>query len=143
VKHLTSRMKSKDFHSLKPEIKKLYENKLAEHQQFIKDIAKEQMEAQAGFIPSGGALVKTDFYVNPDPNNPDKAQRAIFPTEALEWLRKRLEGQGSTQDMMNSFQNQAAVGDVSKMLASDMSGQGQQPSDAFPLQPGGFNGFPQ
>jgi hypothetical protein len=127
VKHLTGRMKEKDFSSLQPQVQELYAKKLAEHEDFVKLLAQEVQAAQAGFIPSGGALVKTDFYVNPDPNNPDKAQRAIFPTEALDWLKKRLESQGSTQAMMQQFGNQGAVADVSNMLTNSMgNGVGDQ-----------------
>jgi hypothetical protein len=126
VKHLMSRTKEKDYMYLPDNIKALYDKKIAEHEEFVKTQAQEAQAAQAGFIPSGGALVKTDFYVNPDPTNPDKAQRAIFPTEALEWLRKRLEQQGTTQAIMQQFGNQAAVADVSNMLTNEMGNVGDQ-----------------
>lgn len=124
VKYLTSRMKEKDFVNLSAESKRLYAKKLAAHEQFVKMLAEEEMAAQSGFIPSGGALVKADLYVNPDPSNPEKKEKAVYPTEALEWLRKRLEQQGTTQSIMQDFQNQAAVADVSKMLTNSMDGMG-------------------
>ncbi len=114
VKRLSSRMKEKDFPFLSDQIKTMYQQKITDHEEFIKFMAQEQQRAAAGFIPSGGALVKTDYYVNPDPNNPHKAQRAMFPTEALAWLKKKLEDQGSTLEMIQGLDG--ASSDVARML---------------------------
>lgn len=133
IKHLSSRMKEKDFARLPEQIKGLYQQKIKEHEEFITMMAQEQQRAQAGFIPTGGALVKTDYYVNHDPTNPAKAMRAMFPTEALAWLQKKLDEQGTTQDLMNSFGNQGAMTDVAGMLNQQQQGnppmgaQGQMP----------------
>jgi hypothetical protein len=119
-------MKQKDFVTLDDSIKANYEMRLKEHETFIAQIAKEQQEAQSGFIPSGGALAKADLYVNPDPSNPLKTQRAVFPTEALQWLKKRLDDQGSTQDLLATIQNAGAIGDISKMLPAPQQQAGNQ-----------------
>lgn len=126
IKHLSSRMKEKSFMLLPQEIQGMYEQKIKEHEEFIAMIAQEQQRAQAGFIPSGGALVKTDYYINPDPSNPAKAMRAMYPTEALAWLDKKLKEQGTTQELMNSLGGGIGM-DVAQMLNNQTGNQPMEP----------------
>jgi hypothetical protein len=135
VKMLTHRMKQNDFQMLNPQIQQMYQERLKQHEEAIAQLAKEQQEAEAGFIPSGGALAKADLYVNPDPNNPLKTQRAVFPTEALQWLKKRLDAQGTTQDMMQTIGNAGAIGDISQMVGAQQQQQQGQQQGQMPQEP--------
>jgi hypothetical protein len=116
IKHLTSRKRERGFALLGPQIAELYDMRIQEHEKFIAQLAEEQKQAQSQFIPSGGAVVKAELYINPDPNNPEKARKATFPTEALMWLTKQLEAQGSTQEMLEMTANQGAMAEIANMI---------------------------
>lgn len=141
IKHFSAHMRERGFQLLPEQVKGMYQKRIQEHETFVAQQAEEIKRAQSAFIPSGGALVKTDFYVNPDPTNPAKAQRAMFPTEALEWLRKQLEAQGSTQAMMQAFASQGAAAETAAMIApeSPPSIENAMPTN-MPMMPnqGGF-----
>jgi hypothetical protein len=96
LKKLESRMRKPDFRFLDPYIQQLYENRV---QQYLDLQAKQQekiLAEQAEYIPMDGASVKCDMYIA-DPNNPESAaKRAMFPQNALNWLKKRLEAQGAS-----------------------------------------------
>lgn len=121
LKRLIHRMRQSDFSTLGPNIQEnyratvqLYEMQEAEQQQKIS-------EAQAGFIPSGGARVKVDYYVA-DPANPAKVSRATLPAEAVDWLIRRLGDQGSSQEALRT-QTQGAVSDIAQMFMGQKSNQ--------------------
>lgn len=141
IKHFVGRMRERDFLSLDPTVQEAFKARVQQHEQFIAENAKKQQEAEAGWIPSGGALAKADLYINPDPNNLAKVQKATFPTEALEWLKARLEAQGSSQQLLATISNQTAQANV---MAATGSGQGIgqnpqaiDPNQAIQQMPGG------
>lgn len=118
IKKLTHRMKMRDFTSLAPEIQQNFNRKLVEHEQIMAQQTQAIQMAQSGFIPSGGALVKADLYIE----GPEGSkQRATFPYESLQWLMKRLEQQGSAQKDLENMQ-QPAVAGISGQL-NQMNGQ--------------------
>lgn len=101
AKRLLARMRKPDFEFLSEQIKKNYQGKLMVHQQ-IDAFQKMQIQrAQQGFIPTGGYLVKCDFYVtvpgSEGMGTASKTQRAALPYQAVEWLIKQLEAQGQGQ----------------------------------------------
>jgi len=103
IKRLDKRMLESDFQSIHPQIQQQF----MQARQFFADIDIKQKQeiqrAQAGFIPSGGALVKADLQVNvPNSQGGMKTTRAVFPVEALNWLQKQLEVQGSAQEQLQS-----------------------------------------
>lgn len=137
LKKLKTRMKQRDFEYLNPQIQAMYQAKYKEHEDFASQLAQELQAAQAGFIPSGGALVKTDYYVNPDPNNPQKSQRALLPAEAIGWLIKKLEGQGSAQKQLAMLSPDTQVNILSgganqgPLMQGSLDEYGSQPSGSY------------
>jgi hypothetical protein len=76
-----------------------------------------------------GMAVVCDLYV-PDPSNKSKTMRARVPYDALTWLLKRLEEQGSSQQALLQ-QHQGVLADMASELAKNppqapqqMNGQG-------------------
>lgn len=139
IKRLIRRIKLRDFELLDPGIQALYHKKLEEHEKIEADLQQEILQQQAGYIPSGGYEVVCDLYA-PDPQNPAKTRRLRIPSEALEWLVKRLEQQGTYTVGLTNM-NQGAVADIAELMAN----KGAQPpsgtSKFAPQQgPGGLNG---
>jgi hypothetical protein len=96
-------------------------------QQLMDMEAEEQrkiQEAAAGFIPMSGMAVVCDIYV-PDPSNSSKTMRARVPYDALTWLLKRLEEQGSTQQSIMQ-QQQAIVAQTADRFMQNSPSQPQQ-----------------
>lgn len=112
LKRITYRMRQSDFVTLDPQIKMNYQDsvKLLEMQQ--EEQLRKLKELESEFIPSGGAMVKVDYYVQ-SPTNPGKTERATLPAESVDWLIKRLASQGSAQkDLLSQGQGVAAeIGD--------------------------------
>jgi hypothetical protein len=133
VKRLTARMRMPSFKQLDPTIQSNFENLVAEYEQMIADEQQQIMAAQADYIPTGGYLVVVDFYVS-DPADPNKTRRARLPYEAIAWLVKRLEQQGSSLQQLEQMQ-QGALADI----ASIHNGQ-QQMNSQIPAMggPGGM-----
>lgn len=118
IKKLTHRMKQRDFLTLDPKIQQNFMMKLVAHEQIM---AQQQLEikmAQSGFIPSGGALVKADLYVE---GTEGTTKRATFPYESLQWLMKRLEQQGMAQKDLQNMQESAVAGVAGQL--NQMNGQ--------------------
>jgi hypothetical protein len=68
-------------------------------------------------IPTSGFSSKADLYVPaPTKANPNKIERATFPSDALVWLRERLIAQGMTLDGFQALP-QGAVADIAAAMA--------------------------
>lgn len=104
IKKLTHRMKKADFKFLPEQVQQMYNQFLQQHQQEEARKAQEIRAAEDGFIPTDGAMLTVDMYVdNPDkPDNEPKKWRA--PQKALEWLHQRLEVQGDTMEKLESLE---------------------------------------
>ena len=102
LSRLTARQNKSDYDFLPEQskfnydmfIKQLDEAMIAE-QQSIKAL-------QADFIPAQGMLIGVDFYY-PDPVT-GKSKRVRLPQDAVSWLIKRLEEQGSSLQKMEQLQ---------------------------------------
>lgn len=96
AKRLKMRMRQADFKYLNPSIQNSYNQKLQMHQQIDAVQMLQIQRAEAGFIPTSGLLVPCDLYTQ-DPSDPTgvKTRRARFPQDALTWLMKQLETQGT------------------------------------------------
>lgn len=114
IKRLTHRMKQSDFRLLPPNVQQNYMMLRKAHQDAKAQQLQELQKAQAGFIPSGGALVKADLYGK-------DGRRMTMPYEALKWLEEKLAQQGQTQDELK------ALGDQQAIQVMQMSQQQQQP----------------
>jgi hypothetical protein len=114
IKFLTNRIKQKDFKLLAPKIQHDYAMRIKAHEDVKAQQLDEISKAQSGFIPTDGAWVKCDLYVN-DPNNPNKQSRATFPTSALEWLQDKMSSQGMAQQRMQELSNVGSQSDIAGM----------------------------
>lgn len=123
IQYLTARMSRSDFEFLGPNIRALYEKVIQEHQMFAAEALQELERAKAGFIPSGGYLVKCDFYVGTDPNNPQKVKRVSLPSESIDWLIKKLDAQGTTLKQL-----EALTPDAQAEIAQMLGGGGAAPA---------------
>lgn len=118
IKRLISRMKLGDFEFLSDEIKMLYQQKIQEHEGLEAENQQKMLAAQADMIPTGGYLVVCDFYM-PDPAAPERTKRVRLPYEALNWLIKRLDEQGSSVKRFDEM-HEKALGDIAGMVHSKM-----------------------
>ena len=130
LKRITSRMRSSDFRYLTPQIQDAYKQITMQYQQSKADQLQKLQEAEAGFIPSGGAKIKADYYVAA-PNNPAKVERATLPAEAVDWLIKRLAEQGTSQESLQKQSQGVQVEVADKILAQH--GQGPLPPATQPI----------
>lgn len=101
AKRIEKRMRDSDFKLLDKKIQQMYTTAKQMYEQLEIDEKLAIQRAEQGFIPTGGPLIKTDLQVNlPNTTGGLKTTRAAFPVEALSWLQKQLEVQGSNlQDL--------------------------------------------
>lgn len=99
LKRLGSRMKRPDFRILAPQIQQAYANLISMYEQQLAQKAQDLKQMESEFIPSGGAMIKVDYYI-PDPTNPQRSIRATVPAESVDWLIKQLGAQGSAQELL-------------------------------------------
>lgn len=138
LKRLSARQKKPDYQMLPPPTRMAYDNLIAIYEKIMADQAATLKAAQAQFIPSGGAMIKVDYYI-PDPTNRTRSIRATVPAESVDWLIKQLAAQGSAQEtLMQQTPN------VQTDIASMMLKQGamQAPPPQMPMQ-GLIPGSPQ
>ena len=87
--------------------------------------AQEAARATAGFIPAEGFLVTTDIRV-PKADDPTKTERAKLPVTALDWLIKKLDEQGITQQLLQSLPEASQAG-----IGAAVSQQSPEPGQAL------------
>jgi hypothetical protein len=121
---------------LQPEIQQLYIQTIKKMEEVEAQKQKEEMQINAGFIPSGGYLVACDFYVHIDPNNPGKTRRVRIPSESLEWLLERLEKQGATQKSFEAlpYTSQKDISDMRNNQEGERGG-GEKKASEERMQP--------
>lgn len=125
IKRYLSRMRKPDFDTLSPQIQAAFQQAVSFHEQQEAQKQAQLKAAEADFIPTGGALVVCDLYV-PDPKNPESSKRARLPYEALDWLIKRLEDQGSSQQALSILPTSASTDIMSQ--AAGMPGPSINPA---------------
>ena len=112
IKRLAKRIRQSDFQFLPEEIQNNFNHAKAQYEKLEVDEKLALQRAEQGFIPTGGPLIKTDLQVQePNSSGGMKTTRMAFPIEALSWLQKQLEVQGSNlQDLMSMDQaTQASI----------------------------------
>lgn len=147
IKKFTSRTRQPDYQMIDPYIKSLYAQAIAAHEQLKTQQEVKLKQAQSQFIPTGGYLVASDFYV-PDPNNPQKLPKRVrLPSEAMAWLINQLDAQGSDQESLTGLSG-GAKEEMSTMLLNQLGQQApQQQMQAPPMplngqtSPGGIHGI--
>lgn len=137
IKRLTSRTRKADFKLLSPQIQDNYNQKIALHQQFEARNQLAIQRAQQGFIPTGGALITVDFYVNaPNTTGGVKQTKAKLPYQAVDWLLKQLESQGASQEQLDGM-NSGQLGQLSEQFLALGGGQNpMMPNPAPGAEPG-------
>lgn len=125
---LTQRMAQKDFMTLDPEVQEVFEAKYQEHEAVLKKQTDDLREANAGMIPTGGALVRCDVYENTDPMDPTKTSRMQFPDESLKWLKMQMDKQGLAQERL------AEIADMQTQI-NILQGTGTEPAPLIPQNP--------
>lgn len=126
VKRLVKRTREADFQYLPPQVQAAYQQKIKEHEQQIAEQQRKIMAAKADFIPTDGAMVKADVYIA-NKNDPEgKPTRALLPQRSLEWLLKRLDDQGNSQERLAQMNNQS-LADMAGMIQQNKAGASQVP----------------
>lgn len=114
LKKLTHRMKQPDFRFLHPQIQQNFIAYRDAHAQVEAQQQQMLQLAQAGFIPTGGPLVKADFYVD---KGEGKTERAVVPFEALSWLLEKIQQQGLSQQNLNQLQTSGKAAVAQQLLS--------------------------
>lgn len=144
IKRIVDRMRESDFQMLSPQIQYNYNQAKSVHEQMKVQQMEMIKQAQSQFIPSGGFLVACDFYVD-DKKNPDKLPKRLrVPSEALDWLKKQLDSQGTSQQQLENM-NQGAVQEIAQRLLKSTGGRTGQANPMLSsngqASPGGINGY--
>jgi len=149
IKKLTNRIKQADFRFLPMNVRQNYLKKLESHEQLEVEQMQALKAAQSEFIPTEGAMIACEMYVEnkTDPMKPPK--RVRVPYMALDWLINMLEKQGQSLQKLESMQPsaQAQIGNMfvsgsrpqapgAKGIAPGQPKQGPAQSQA-PVQPQG------
>lgn len=124
IKRLDKRMREADFRMLAPQIQQNFLQLKQSYQSMIAEELKKLQAAQQGFIPTEGALIKTDMNVEmPNSTGGVKTTRAAFPYKALEWLDQKLKEQGMAQERLQAELSQATLAEISAQIPNQQ-GQG-------------------
>lgn len=138
VNAITHRMKQADFKLLTPQIQQNYMMLLKQHEQILEQKAEAEKAAQSGFIPTGGAMITCSMKV-PSPDDPSKQKQLILPYEALSWLMKRLESQGTGQAQLEDMNTGAQLDMARSLMQRGIAGPPGQSEQA--TQPMAFSGI--
>lgn len=120
LKRLLHRVRMPDFKLLDPQIQQYYQQTIQVYEQMEVRQQELLLAAQNEFIPTGGAMVKVDYYV-PKPGDPTKSERALLPAEAVDWLIKRMADQGSAQEQLKGM-SQGGLQDMAQQLLAQRQG---------------------
>lgn len=122
IKRLKSRMKEADFRTLNPQVQNMYQQRYQQHVDFQAQIAAELQQAQAGFVPTDGGLIKVSVY--DDTTN----QNMVMPYASIMWLKDKLAQQGVGQEMLQQMDKQTQNDILTKaqqLAAMNNHGMGQ------------------
>ena len=111
---ITHRMKQADFNMLPPQVKQLYDQYLSIHEDEKARKVQADQAAKDGFIPTGGSLITVSMHV-PDPQSQSGTRQVRLPYEAVSWLLKRLEAQGTTLQDLEKM-NDGVVADMMQRM---------------------------
>ena len=132
IKKLVARTRKPDFQFLNPQIQQNYAQAIHFHEQLQVEQEMKLKQAQSQFIPTGGYLVACDFYV-PDKADPTKLPKRVrLPSEALDWLIKQLDSQGSSQQNLTGVNN-GALNEMSNMILDRMRMASAAPAQPIPM----------
>jgi hypothetical protein len=127
IKRLDKRIRSADFKLLPGPVQQSFLQIKGVYEQMVQQELKELQAAQQGFIPTGGALIKTDLQVElPNSVGGMKITRAAYPIEALQWLDERLKQQGMAQDRLQGEVSQAEMNSIMQGVGGTGAGMPNQ-----------------
>lgn len=130
VDSLTHRMKQADFKILPQQVQMMYDALLKQHEDMLTKKADAIKQAQAGFIPTGGAMITCSMHM-PDPERPGETKQVRLPYEALYDLVKKLEVQSGGIDQLAKVNDGAVMDMAQKMIAGN--GAPQMPQISSPM----------
>lgn len=126
IKRLVSRSRKADFQYLDPQAKQNYAAKIQLHQQMQAFQELQIQRAEQGFIPTAGAMITCQMYVN-NPKDPlAKPNLVRVPYAALDWLLQQLESQGQSQEQLQDM-NPGAQAQLAGVFTRMGGGAGSQP----------------
>lgn len=120
IKKLTHRMKQHDFRFLHPVVQQNYQQFIGQHQDQQKQKIEAAKQAQAGFIPTGGAMITVNMRM-PDPDG-EGTKQVRLPYNAVMDLIKKLEAQGMDLETLEQM-NEGALMEMYGQMQSEQLGQ--------------------
>lgn len=135
IKKLTHRMKQHDFRFLNPQVQQNYQQFMQMHQQQQGQKVEAAKQAQAGFIPTGGAMITLNMRM-PDPDG-EGTKQVRLPYNAVMDLIKKLEAQGQDLETLEQM-NQGALMEMMGQMQSQQLGQSTQQVNNQQLQQTGY-----
>ena len=119
IKKLTHRMKQADFRFLNPMVQQNYQQFIGQHQEQQKQKIEAAKQAQAGFIPTGGAMITVNMRM-PDPDG-EGTKQVRLPYNSVMDLIKKLESQGMDLQTLEQM-NQGALTEMYGQMQSQQLG---------------------
>lgn len=108
IPRIKSRMKQADFRLKSPQVQQNYQMRYQQHVEFQAQIAAELQQAESGFIPADGGLIKVSVY--DDTTN----QNMVLPYSSIVWLKDKLAQQGVGQEVLSKLDKQTQNDILSK-----------------------------
>jgi len=134
IKRLTARQVQSDFAYLDQAIQQNYELTVKLYEELEADKMAKIQAANADFIPTDGPSIKVAWYIK-DPTNSARSIQATLPANAINWLVKRLEDQGTNQQQLEGIKNQGVLAEIAQQFKQ---GQIPQGSGGLPKLQGGL-----
>ena len=137
---LAVRMGRPDFPFLPVPIQQMFQKFLQYCEQMAQQMANERLRLEKGMIPTTGALIGTDLYVNiPNRKGGGPVQKRLrLPQDSLRWLLETLKKQGTVMEELSQLP-QAVGNDIlagvqgpAQQLESNMAGLQQQTTNPGP-----------
>jgi hypothetical protein len=134
IKRLIARTRKPDFRFLAPQIQNSYAAKIQMHQQMDAFQKMQIQRAEQGFIPTSGALITCQMYVNASKDPNAKPSLVKVPYDALQWLIDHLQAQGTAMEPEMNLP-QGAQSDLALMITR-LGGAPPSPGAVGPGHPG-------
>jgi hypothetical protein len=128
AKRLAARKRQADFRFLPPPVQANYDRLIGFHEQAEAEKQAAAQAATAGYIPTSGYLVSCDFYM-PKPGKPTETQRVRLPSDAVTWMIKKLEAQGtSLQPLLDDGVPSGMRAEIAQKMSSMQNPAGGAPN---------------
>lgn len=128
IKALVGRIRKPDFKILPPQIQQMYFMYKQQYEQLEAQQQQRQLALSSDLIPTEGARVRCNIYVNDENGKPKKA---LLPQSALEWLIDRLSTQGASQQRLNQLDDASRIA-----IGASAQNMMRQSAQQMPQNPG-------